>query len=206
MRYLLLEPGVEQNQLVCQLVVAHIDTAPEFEEVSYPWGLPDKVASMQCSDQNMAITASLYELLRRVRLAKGPRRLWADQICINQTSHREKEHHVGLMGRIHKRAENVLIWLGGDLKNGSNAASLIEEVNAKIDRQLPEYGSWDELPNASPDDPFFQDHRWRSLDAAFGSPWFTRVWVIQEVGLTQNSWVLYGQSEFDWTSLMRVSQ
>lgn len=154
----------------------------------------------------MRITASLDKLLRRVRLTEEPRRLWADQICINQDSHRGKEHQVGLMGDIYRKAKRVLIWLGGDMSDGSNVASLIEEVNARIDKQLPEYGSWDELPNASPDDPFFQDRTWRSLDAAFTSPWFTRVWVIQEVGLAQDPWVLYGKSEFDWTSLMRVSQ
>ena len=206
-RYLLLEPGSNQDPLVCQLLVTHIDAAPPFEALSYPWGHPEKVAQLDClGRQALGITASLEELLRRVRLTQGLRSLWADQICIDQISHREKEHQVGLMGRIYRKATRVLIWLGGDFERGRNAASLITEVNGKIDKQLPESGSRDELPNANPDDPFFRDRRWKSLDAAFKSPWFTRVWVTQEVALACDPWVLYGKSEFDWTSLMRVSQ
>lgn len=34
-RHLLLDPGLEHDPLVCQLVVTHIDTVPDFEALSY---------------------------------------------------------------------------------------------------------------------------------------------------------------------------
>jgi hypothetical protein len=148
----------------------------------------------------------LDKVLRRVRLLDQERRVWADQICIDQNNVEERGHQVGLMAHIYRLTEKTLIWLGGDEHSGSDVTGLVHEVNERIDDQLSDCSSWNDLQPANPDDQFFQDKRWASLDELFASSWFTRVWVIQEVGIGGNPWVLFGDSEFDWTSLMRLQQ
>lgn len=71
-RYLLLEPGQDQDPLVCQLCVAHIDGVPPFEALSYLWGRLEKVAEIEClGGQCLNITANLESLLRSVRRTEG---------------------------------------------------------------------------------------------------------------------------------------
>jgi hypothetical protein len=60
------------------------------------------------------LTQSLSDALRAVRLIKRPRRLWADQICINQRDHAERAQQVTLMNTIYKKTNMVLIFLGND--------------------------------------------------------------------------------------------
>ena len=203
-RFQVIDPGLEHDPLVGDLRVERIDTAPSFQALSYAWGSAEGATAIQCCGQAIRITANLNDLLRRARSTTEPKTLWADQICIDQSNHEEKAHQVQLMGSIYRAAARVWIWLGGDEEHGAKAASLVQDVNATVNRLLPESGSFSDLPNADPDDPIVQDDRWTSLFAAFEAPWFYRVWVVQEAGLASDPWVLFGRSEFDFTSLLRA--
>ncbi|OQV02024.1 hypothetical protein CLAIMM_07281 [Cladophialophora immunda] len=212
LRYVVLKPGASSDPLACQLLTSDIHQIPEFEAVSYPWGSLDKVSTIQVQRGQsqhswaLGITANLDRVLRRLRHSGHERVIWVDQLSIDQSNNDEKSHQVRLMGQIYRKAKRVLVWLGDSVEDGANAASLITELNDRIDAQLSVHGTWDELPNATPEDEISKDGRWRAIHAAFASPWFTRVWVIQEVGLAADPWVLFGDSEFDWTSMMRVAQ
>jgi hypothetical protein len=60
------------------------------------------------------LTQSLSDALRTVRHRKNIRRLWADQICINQRSVAERAQQVTLMNNIYKKTKMVLVFLGND--------------------------------------------------------------------------------------------
>jgi Heterokaryon incompatibility protein (HET) len=127
-----------------------------------------------------------------------------DTVCINQDNRKEQGHQVAHMGTIYGRANRILICLGPDAGHGKHVASLVADINQLIGSQLEEFGSWDRLPLLDPKDSLAKDRRWNSLSALFQCPWFTRVWVVQEVALATEACVLYGPAEIVWRDLLKV--
>jgi len=203
-RYLVLEPGKDQDPLVCNLHVAPLTELPYFEAISYVWGSSKKVAQVSCAGQALRITASLRNVLRSVRLPDTQRTLWADLICIDHDNRKEQGHQVAHMGTIYGRANRTLICLGPDAGHGKHAASLVADINQMIGSQLEEFGTWDRIPSLDPKDSLAKDRRWNSLSALIHCPWFKRVWVVQEAALATEARVLYGPAEIAWRDLLKV--
>ncbi len=66
------------------------------------------LVSQQGTD-NFKITDNLERLLRHLRLKDEPRRLWIDQVCINQDGQHEKGSQIRLMAEIYAGASCVVI-------------------------------------------------------------------------------------------------
>jgi hypothetical protein len=204
-RYLILQPGIGNDPLVCNLRIAAIaDTG--YDAVSYVWGTSVRDQHIECDGHDLLITANLSKVLRRVRLSNGPLTLWADSICINQENDKDKGHQVGLMGKIYRSAKRVLIYVGSDDEgHGPAVCSLLEEVDQTIQETCKKIDkSWDSFPHPNEDDPLLDDPRWDSLYVFISQSWFDRGWVVQEAALAAQGEVLWGKSTFDWEKLMRV--
>ena len=66
----------------------------------------------------------------------------------------------------------MLVYLGQDLDGGADLVS--------------KYRSIAEMPVLASDDSLFDDSRWKSLATLTQCTWFTRAWVLQEVGLAKD--------------------
>ena len=53
---------------------------------------------------------------RSAASSKADIHLWLDALCINQEDLRERNHQVGLMRSIYINTDNVLLWLGEEIK------------------------------------------------------------------------------------------
>ena len=105
----------------------------------------------------------------------------------------------------------MLVWLGPDDEDGggeevfsflnrlwdecnnTRAASLIKSSAFEI------FGSFNQLELQtfpSKDFPF-----WYLLYCFYRQPWFTRVWIIQEVAVSTSAMVMYGKEEISWQKL-----
>ncbi|KAK8931610.1 hypothetical protein H634G_04144 [Metarhizium anisopliae BRIP 53293] len=199
-RYLVLQPGKDKEALLCHLHTCALADLSEVETISYVWGSSNKTKRLLCAGKTIPITVNLRDVLRRVRLPDAPRTLWADSICINQEDRKEKSEQVALMGLIFGGAKRTLICLGPDNGQGSLVESLLVDVN----QMIQQFGSWDQIPPLSQDDPMAQDPRWGFLGNMIVSPWFSRVWVVQEAALSRDARVLYGSTAFPWLDLVRV--
>lgn len=113
-RILTLEPGTGDDPLVGHLGVENLNSSPHYEAISYCWGTGGRTSEILCHGKPLTLTKSIEDALRRMRLAISPRRLWADQICINQDDIAERSQQVSLMNAIYKGAKHVLVWLGPD--------------------------------------------------------------------------------------------
>jgi hypothetical protein len=98
------------------------------------------------------------------------RPLWIDQICIDQSCQSERSSQVGIMNKIYKRAKNVLVWLGCE-------AAMVEAARQVRDNK--------NLDNCA-------------LVTILHHPYFTRIWIIQEVALGSNITFVCGDVEFTW--------
>jgi hypothetical protein len=180
----------------------------QFEAISYTWGNGIRDQTIICGGCMVKITSNLARVLRRLRSPDRPLKLWADSICINQENCEEKEHQVGLMGKIYRKAERVRLYIGPDDDHqGPGASSLLDEVGhmvqsiwATLDPSL-----WDQFPHPDADDPIMIDPRWQCLHKLLAESWFDRGWVVQEAALARQARVVWGDYTFEWDSLMRVA-
>jgi hypothetical protein len=204
-RYLVLHPGLD-DALECDIHTAAM-AHTQFEAISYTWGKDLRDQKVICEGRVMMVTPNLARVLRRMRSPDRPLRLWADSICINQESCEEKEHQVGLMGKIYREAERVWLYIGSDDDHhGPGVSSLLEEVDQMIQTiwATLDPASWNNFPYPDDNDPVLLDSRWQSLQKLLAESWFDRGWVVQEAALGRHARVVWGQSTFDWDKLMRV--
>ena len=113
-RILTLGPGRWDDRLVGSLDFVDLEEDPEYEAISYTWGDPLRCREMLLDGKVFPLTQSLSDALRTVRLVDRPRKLWADQICINQRQPKERSQQVTLMNAVYKKTQKVLIFIGND--------------------------------------------------------------------------------------------
>ncbi|XPT00448.1 hypothetical protein M3J09_009601 [Ascochyta lentis] len=98
----------------CNLRLASLDE--KYVALSYMWGTETATKSIKLNGKPFLVRQNLWDFLHQRRIDQSrdneSRYLWIDALCINQASNTERNHQVGMMGRIYSRASHVLIWLG----------------------------------------------------------------------------------------------
>lgn len=118
------------------------EEAGGYEAISYVWGNTMKSRRIVCDGAEMFITESLFDALMRLRHLHRQRRLWADQICIDQDSLEEKAIQIPIMNVIYRNADHVLVWLGGDESGvAKEACDLIKDLAATFSAERTRDGS-----------------------------------------------------------------
>jgi len=138
-RILTLDPGQQGNPLTGTLEAVPIDSAGRYEALSYVWADPGPPNSaynilIRDGDDNEGLLVlrggSIFAALRQLRLPDQPRRIWADQCCIDQDDQVERSQQVQFMNRIYRYAAHVLVWLGLDTKKEAvSAFGLVHELD-----------------------------------------------------------------------------
>lgn len=170
-----------------------------YTALSYTWGEPKFDAKFECDGYVKMITRSLESALRHFREEDRAVVLWVDQICIDQENKEEKGQQVPLMSRIYAFAINTAIWLGDAADDSDMAMGLLKDVHVLLQFSTEEIIDPTELerrnlPNLDSDD-------WKALWKLLSRPWFERLWIIQEVTLSPEKWVVCGNSVITWESL-----
>ena len=169
-----------REPLVCELMVVSLFDRPRYEAISYAWGDATQRASLTLNGVIHHASQSLVDALSQFRQQNAPIALWADQLCINQNDVIEKSHQIRLMATIYQQARRVKVWLG---KAGPRNAELMRflagETFASINGATP----FQEARNAS----FYA-----LLTILLSRPWWTRVWVLQEVILAREAQIYSG--------------
>ncbi len=200
--------------------IYEIHQAPAFQALSYTWGQEIK-HRIGCDNVEknsigrvgrfLPIHKNLWLALQRLRHETEERVLWIDAICINQTENGEKNIQVPLMRKIFEKADSVIVWLGEESKDSSAAFDLISRLVAAAATEL-ESSSADINKVFQAQDldrlalPEHSNPAWEALDALFWRPWFSRVWVIQEIIVARNASVLCGLSHCQWLHLTMAAR
>jgi hypothetical protein len=189
-RLLDLLPGLPNAPLKCQLRHAVLDDSQLFEALSYVWGNPKASHTAEVNDgAHVSITASLHSALSRLRLRNELRTIWADGICINQTDLKERGSQVKLMRKVYRQATSVIIDIGVEQDDSETGIALAHKLVAAS--QTGSEGGQD-----TSDVPDLEDKAWAAFRALIQRPWFTRVWMIQELALSRSSTMICGTQVF----------
>jgi hypothetical protein len=189
-RVLHLDPGKDDDRICIRLQHIRPGFMEQYEALSYVWGTASSMQTVRVNGtHDLTITENLDLVLRHLRLLKRSRVLWIDAVCINQSDLEERRQQVQMMGIIYSKAHEVIIWLGAD--HGYDYHNLLLHMD-----RLKEPKS-----NAS----YIRLLReWCQLGS---SPWFSRLWVVQELVLASNDPMVYiGRYRIRWSILSSGSQ
>lgn len=144
-----------------------------YRALSYMWGPASQIRTLSIHGKILNVSRNLYQFLHEwpSACARGMRQyrhpcysfpprseghglLWIDQICIDQSNIAEKNHQVGLMTNIYKNCEAVIMWL----RDPDNSLECSEAARHFIWRPKPEF-----------------------LAPILSNPYFTRLWIVQEI-------------------------
>jgi hypothetical protein len=194
-RFVILKPQDQSpgGAIYCEIVHGFLDDCPAYEALSYTWGtnVEDKCITIappsSAGDQQplrLGVTENLLNALKRLR-QKSERRLWVDRLCIDQINDVEKLQQVHIMWKIYQRASHTILWLG--LESPILLRGM--EICAKM-------ASLTKGENVC-----FEDNK---LFPFLNLPWFSRLWVIQEVAFSREPVAMLGYSTLPWSAIART--
>jgi hypothetical protein len=167
------------------------DICDHYIAISYVWGDQNDTRTISVDGKRLQITASLDSALRHVRDHRRVLRVWADGVCINQKDVHERNRQVPLMGDIYSTAQHTIIFLG----LSSPQCDFVFQSIATGSQ--PPVQSEERLGTSSQEIPTRQFETIVE-DEILSRPWFTRVWILQELVFSQNPWLQCGSSRVRW--------
>jgi hypothetical protein len=206
-RVLELWSGKQDEPVRCRLKQIEVEREQgKYDALSYVWGNPNDVTSIICNGRRLSITKSLANALQALRDTKKKRILWADAICINQSDTTEKGHQVKNMGHIYEHARRVIIWLGKDTEGiARDCFGLIRESVNYLERELEIYGETRKIPALDDSCLLSRDKtKWKQLEKLSSLEWFSRAWVVQEVGLAREGILVWGTEQTDIADFIAI--
>jgi heterokaryon incompatibility protein (HET) len=212
-RLLVFESCADTGGFKCHLNHVNLSHAPYYDALSYAWGSERKPRRIICGGGYISISDNLFEALKRLQWDESAgqhRTLWADGICINQSSNDEKNHQVQLMSQIYSYAEHTLVWLGEDPENQArmsfqaveNASTFLLHIASRHKVQSCNLVE----PRISTADRTILRLILIELLPIFNLPWFQRLWVVQEVVLAQRTTVFWGSESITFSNLVDTVQ
>ncbi len=103
---------------------------------------------------------------------------WIDQLCIDQRNIPERNKQVAMMDEIYSRAKETLIWVG------PNKSTLAEREMLDLDLNYQRVLDYDPLS--------------ADIYRICAKPYWTRLWIVQEVLLSKAIVVRHGEESYTW--------
>lgn len=212
-RVLVLEAGRPESEVNCRLITCRYDDGLPYDALSYFWGNPERTVPIKCNGQTHLVSINLHTALHSLRRQTEDRILWVDALCINQDDVAERGDQVQNMASIYSQARRTLVWLGSrEAGLMSNPLHLLARYNVEsaiskaVFQATPSHVSFGDgfigldLSKARKEGDLL-NRDWQPLIALLELPWFTRLWVIQEVACARRAVILFGESSIGWDRL-----
>ena len=200
------------------LLTTTFSNAPPYFALSYCWGKHKKDVAILCDGRKLGVTPNLAQAIRRLQELSSEAHewdlvskwFWIDQVCINQQNTDERSGQVRLMGPIYAKAIRTLIWLGPAYGLCHLAWTLVDQIYDAFRKENPDAAYLSDINirlysssyHASCGLPSWDDDLWKHLRKLMQAPWFSRVWVIQEVAVSQQDpIILHGNHVYPWYRL-----
>jgi hypothetical protein len=211
-RLLILNPAsmdLRDSTLEMSLIKTRLGSPVRYRALSYTWGDPQPTYPVLLNGKDFRVQKNLYEALLHFRPTEGRLKLWVDAVCINQGDIPERESQVALMRNIYKEAEEVWAWLGpGDPIKAQAAFSLLCDLSSHEMEAITEDLHHAKIPRAETEKWVESEAtndlyvgRWLDVANLLDSPWFSRMWIIQEVVMGKTVTVFCGSNAVMWDDI-----
>jgi hypothetical protein len=165
-----------------------LNSCPPYRALSYVWGSPPPTELILIHEKLFEIRENLHHFLEVFRVnLKRASYIWIDQLCMKQSDDKERNHQVGIMNQIYARAIEVLVWLGPESNGSDIAIRHIRHVSSCLHhyQALPSFDVKLEQP----------------IVQLLTRPYFTRLWIVQEILLATKATVMCGS---EWIKLAHL--
>ena len=130
--------GEADAHLSCTLDYLSYEEDINYQALSYAWNDPSlQFGKERAEGENIIVNddyflpigKNLALFLWYIRDRMQPTEyIWIDAICINQDDIHERNNHVVEMGKIYKKAKYVIVCLGPEQRNSTQAISFLKEL------------------------------------------------------------------------------
>jgi hypothetical protein len=206
------------------------DILDHYVALSYVWGNQKDIRTIDVDSKQLEITASLDSALRHIRDANRPMKIWADGICINQTDIVEKNIQIREMRSIYGLARSTIIFLGeataecnlvldalcslsgGGPRVSKMVVNILHDITSLYKQQHQMYVKGSH-PSSSvrfrarqrqSQNPMSKDLLALAEEHILKRPWFSRVWVLQELVLSPDPWIQLGGRRLPWNIFSKL--
>ncbi|OAL46680.1 HET-domain-containing protein [Pyrenochaeta sp. DS3sAY3a] len=176
-----------------------LDESPSYEAISYTWGDPNAKHSVTVDSSSISVTRNALDVLHFMAPMYGSRLIWIDSVCIDQRDNVDKNQQVALMAKIYRRASRTIAWLGDtdDAEHAILHLNRLRQALAVGGREAQEDLDLLKQRALGLDD----SQHWRALSGLLTHPYWTRVWIVQEIAVSRNIQVLYGTHRIQMTAI-----
>jgi hypothetical protein len=223
----ILEPS-DPDTVACKLHTVSLHDEPAFVALSYVWGDAAVTEEICLDGRRVPVTTNLAQALLHAkkhwrqlcpdRDAAGFR-IWADAVCINQADVVERGEQVQIMGSIYSISEMTFAWLGSEDEEIPLAFESIEMIWSVDKSTSAGDGEKEELdwiaafPSLCREDfpasKFYeldlpiiaQSKAWSALKTLCNLPYWSRIWILQELVLSARLYFICPSSHIDGEKL-----
>lgn len=215
-RLLILHPGEFSADLHVSIHKATLtaEAPPIYEALSYVWGTTENPVDIKVGpsgSETLAITQNLAIALPYLRHNQEIRTLWIDAICVNQQNLRERGSQVKRMADIFRLADRAVVWLGTEKDNSAHILKTLSQLGSEIEVEYRSFTlspassdsilHWSDRSKTLP----YSDHELQDTGALLCRPWFSRLWVCQEIRLARsNSILMRGFENMLWRTFRKA--
>ena len=198
---------------------------PQYFALSYTWGPAEAGAEdanepwdrhpILLNSRRLDVYRNLFDALCQMASSGQEGYFWIDAICINQDDTTERSNQVAIMDAIYKNAFETIVWLGLESARTARAAAILAASSTIARREslrIVETGRWGE-PASRTDRSGFErcgmpklsDQDWDALADIYGRRYFGRVWMLQEVALSNDVKVRCGRTSIEWEHVAAIA-
>ena len=177
----------------CRLTIWSLAGTPRFHAISYAWGDATQTESILINEKPHRVRSTCLYVLKQASWHGGSRYYWVDAICINQIDDEEKSYQVQMMGQIFNRADGVLACVGPPADDSDYLWHMLwkhqgnPSGSVQYKTHMPSGKSALALLKWRASISYPDARRLLSSYSAFiERPYFSRVWVAQELLLAQS--------------------
>ena len=173
----------------------------DYAALSYVWGDENATSRIVVNGQEIWVTRNLEVALRALNGRsdfEGGYKLWVDALCINQADLKERGRQVGRMQDLYGNAWAVIAWLGEEDDESDKGINLLQALAtaSRENRGQELEARLIEQPN------YLGSGSWLALHELMQRPYWTRLWILQEIVLGSSGVVVRcGNSFINWRSV-----
>lgn len=204
----------------CEISTWPIDNAPSYYAISYTWGDPADTTEITVNGRPLIVRRNCEYVLQQAFASRKSTYFWVDAICIAQTTE-EKNHQVGIMGKIYSNAEHVFACVGPHENDSEFLSKVTKDYRSLLGKihQLHK-GNWSRRYMMKRNRMLFircilstksevRQRLYQSFVSFMKRSYFQRLWVIQELHLARDVSYCFGaaiEAANDFLSLYELLQ